>query len=265
MKQLYEIVNYTSQIAYLFGNIVEYDLEKANISSLLYNEVIDEEMYNSLKNVDKFTREKTIGLMIRDNAEIYTKIQNGIITAKKLFFEINAIQKDYVIAINNDAIILYINKPIIQQVHPLFNFKIDGQYTTYLSFPNNTQFFYNNTTNIVTVKGISQEKLELHSDYFISFIIEILYLIENTTITEAIKYYNEFEEGYRNRFLPIEYYREFNSGSAYNITVPNRVYYLDSIAEKDKEYLSIYYNYYIIRLIGNMLYQLYFQTNKIHW
>ena len=71
--------NYNSSYNIILnGFIREYDLSKANINALYERGVIDKALYDNLYSADKSIREKHIGLMIRDNQNIYQEIQKGI-------------------------------------------------------------------------------------------------------------------------------------------------------------------------------------------
>ena len=68
--------NYNSQYDIIVNSFIrEYDLSKANINALYSRGVINKAMYDNLYKADKAIREKTIGLMIRENQNIYKEIQ----------------------------------------------------------------------------------------------------------------------------------------------------------------------------------------------
>ena len=63
-------MNYLTPSRYVSGRIIEYDLEKANISILYSKGMIDKDKYDLLYNSPKMFREIMIGNMIKDNREI---------------------------------------------------------------------------------------------------------------------------------------------------------------------------------------------------
>ena len=105
-EKIYKKINYRSPIKYFINTYIrEYDLSKANISSLYYTGRITKEKYNEFMNIDKQSREVKIGLMIQKDNSIYRSIQKGIIEAKKRLVESNQLTDFDILSIKNEFII----------------------------------------------------------------------------------------------------------------------------------------------------------------
>ena len=134
MSDLYTKINYvTDRDVILGGNIIEYDISKANINILRAFNMMDPDTYYKLlysDQFDKMIREAYVGNMIKKemklsedeaidsrkmtNSPTYNTIKNGIAEAKKRLFLTNNLQDHEIIRIANDAV--YVNR-----INPLQN------------------------------------------------------------------------------------------------------------------------------------------------
>ena len=262
---LYNRVNYHSEIDYYSGYIIEYDLSKANINALFTREMIDPNLYTFLYTADKKYREIIIGNMIKENPNIYKEIQAGIIDAKKQFVEANNIEDHEILSIRNDAFYLLTDRPM-EQKFGFYNFAKKSVFTFYFKFFQDNDFFYRYDlhagTDIVEVKGISDENLALHQDYFLKFIVDTLYSIERSNIEDVLNDCNAFYTAYLNKELDIGYYREFNNNSSFRVTTKNKSYLIPNLDEANKLYININYNLRILRDLIKVVDSIYFQRKN---
>ena len=259
MEDLWKKVQYEPPFNFIFnGNIQEYDISKANINMLKAYGMISDEQFNNLFVSDKYIREKIVGEMEKENKELVKIIQNGIIEAKLALFEYNQIQNNEVVRIANDSV--YINRPILlkQNVVPILsgyqiNFALKNIFTSMirlgkvLVFMNSTPNGYN-----VDIKGISKEKHQYHQ-MFLSFICNIMEMIERSTKEDVLRYYHDFYNAYINLDLSINYYREFKSTSCYRIKGGSIG--AELLDESYKNKLDIEYNLYILRELYKIIMQ----------
>lgn len=261
---LWENINYSSTIPYINSNyIIEYDLSKANISSLLYYKLIDENLYNELYNMDKRRREVYIGNAQKNNKEFYKAIKKGISYAKRLFFETNNIQDTEVLSIRNDAIFIIGSREMQTDFAP-FKFNKNNTYTFYMKTSTKLELFYRydrlEDVEYFDVKGINDSVLSKNS-VFISFICDTFYNIQNKTIDESISLFQIFYNDFLSRKLDIEYYRVFDHNSCFYIGDLNS-FCLDMVNESYKPILNISNNVQILRDIHSVLSDIYFSLKN---
>lgn len=220
---LWKRVNYKAPIPYIFNTyITEYDLSKANITALLYTGRIDESKYKELLNLPKYNREVAVGLMTQKDSTIYESIQKGIIEAKKRLFASNSIEDYEVLSIRNDAVFIHSRK-LMNAVFPPFEFKTKGEYNMYMSVCDLDLFYKdiinmdNTISTVLDIKGISEEKLQLHQNGMANLICEVMYRLQREDVSITISWLTDLLQKYMNRELPKEYYREFNADSEYVI------------------------------------------------
>ena len=268
-SKLFENVNYRSDIKFVHSRFIrEYDIRKANISILYKSGVIDKVTYNRLYNSSRATRQIEIGLMEKYNPEVYKVLAAGIIEAKRKLFTMNDIKDYEVLSIKNDAVFILDRQLQYTEIDDIIVFAQKNTYTSYISlnFGSRVEIFYGldkiSNSEKVDVKGISDNLLYLHKDYFLDFIVFILSSIETESIEEVISSFKDFYNNYISLSLPIEYYREFNSDSKYRIL--NTIYAANSLADTDenKRLLNISYNLTLLREIYEYLTKTFFEVKK---
>lgn len=251
MNKLYEKVNYSANVPFIFGSgIYEYDIQKANINILLHEGIISKEYYDKLYNSYKLQREIAIGNLQRRDKKITEIIQNGIIQAKKELFELNYITPSEVLSIKNDAI--FIIGRILNTLDVLkgdIHFIEKNKYTSFVRLPGIEVYYgFNrvNDTENYSIKGLGKAE-PLHKDYMTDFILFILGSLQIATVGNCITYIKEFYNQYINRNLPIGYYREYNAQSYYIIgefameDIPDTV--------DNKKNINISYNANILKIL----------------
>ena len=267
---IYEKSRYVAPYEWLINmNIQEWDLSKANISILRSLNLIDEEQYQSYLVMPKQNREVAIGCLRRDNPDIEKGYQEGIVYARRLFFDINSIDQENVLYIDNDSVTTVHSWNdqragyIRGELTPYLNFRVKNRYTSLYRI-NEIDFLYfsDGKDERYRLKNINQERIEkYHSKYFLDFLLAIAYSIQSYGILDSLNMIERTYEKYVNRELPVQYYREFNSGNKYKIAVtPYHIYYSDIGA--DVNTVDIYHNSSIIRLFYKILMKEYFRQIK---
>lgn len=210
---------YTADIPYITSQFIrEYDIRKANISILYSKGVINREQYNFLYNADRMTRQVTIGKMIRDDSNIGIILKDGINEVVSKFLSVNNIYDTDILSRKNDALFIINKIPSITRFGNV-EFVCKNLYTSYLNL-NGIEIYYCldriNNSEKIDVKGISDEKLLLHKNYFINFLCEYFYNIENSLPENNLKWFKEFFASYLSNSLDEGYYRTFDSLSCIN-------------------------------------------------
>ena len=257
--------NYNSSYNLILNSFIrEYDISKANINALYSRGVIDKPTYDNLYNSDKFIREKTIGLMIKQDQNIYKEIQNGIMNAKYQLITQNDIDLEDIVSIKNDAVFVK-NRKLNYTAFGLMDFKLKNTYTIYMKINRYEFYYYYNSFNReekLDVKGISDDKLIIHKNYFIDFLLALFNTLQIDGIISAVNMIQNFSMAYIRRELPLDYYRKFNSESNFDLLYEGNVWSTVNISNKDINIIDIRYNYEIIRDIYGLLISFYFKKVK---
>ena len=271
---LYERYNYiVSDKMVSYNYLMEYDLRHANISILYGAGAIDKDLFDLLNTVPKQQREITIGMRIAEEkreSELETGkrisitenlIKEGIRNVKEQFVIQNHIQDHQIVRIANDALLIKPLEPIEYTTFPygpsLLEFKIDGVYTSMVHLAD-IIILFNSESCAVDVKGINNNKVSL-CEKFLTAICEIILYIEKGDLKIAKMKYIDFYKDYITLKLPIDYYRELNSGDGYKIkyngflTKPKTCRPLALSDQFDVSKLDISYNLYILREIYSII------------
>ena len=265
---LYDKVNYTADISYLTNVfITEYDISKCNINVLYSKGIIDKNTYDYLYNSERMVRQTFIGKLQRDNPIIVKALKDGIIEAKKIFFESNDINDRDVLSIKNDAVFLINKKPKITKFG-LIEFVPKGLYTSFFKFRGMEMYYYYNNVNkmeYVEVKGISEENLAKHEGYFLQLLKDVFYSIQVNGPEITLRMIKDFYMEYINKKLPIEFYRKFDTGSMYHYicnTTINTGFESEFVPEYNKDMVDITYNLGILMQLQRYIISMYFNKNR---
>lgn len=238
-------------------NITEYDMSKANISTLLYKNKITEEQYSYLFSLPKMQREISIGLMIKQNPSLWEDIESGIIEGKQKLFIANNILDNEVIRISNDAVYILRNSNLIYTKFGPLQFIPKSRYSMFVRLADLVIFFKNELGDIdIDVKGLGKEQIPLHENFMLTFIGNLLYLINTSPLKQSIEYFNEFYFKYLNRQLDVGFYRELNSGSMYTVNAPRGNGIFGFSEANDISKIDISYNAGILRELYGILSEL---------
>lgn len=253
MSELWKAHNYIcKEIPFIISSYIrEYDIGKANINVLYKYGVLSKDQYEYYLYCPRDEREISIGKLQRSDYKITEVLQNGITEAKRQFFEINSIQDQEVLSIKNDAVFL-INK--IPEVSKFDNieFKNNNTYTSYYKLGTcEFYYYYNEMNNIekLDIKGIKEEKLILHQDYFLEFLLTAFQTSQVGTVNETLELMNAFYDQYINLKLDKEYYREFTPSSQFRIKKMSTIcnYMADDISSDNLSYINIGHNLNMMR------------------
>lgn len=250
---LYEKHNYLNRnIEYLINNeITEYDMKSAGFNIIKKFKLLDNNKIEHLESLSKKRRQITIGLYQKDDPAFKEELNEKFIEMRKLFFEANELKDDEVLSIKKDAIVTL--RKCFNTTFDNVEFVDKNVYTSYF-YINKFEFYVNDKT--LDLKGIDNEKLELHRAYMLDFLYKIFRLFEtNSNKKYIIENLREFISFYKDKMLHIGYYRELNRDSLYKL---NREFLNDYIGlenTKTLDGIDISYNYmkYIVPIMNILL------------
>lgn len=241
-------------IDFLFGmDIVEYDMHSAGLSLIKEFKLLPEEDIQVLDKMDKKSKNVKIGLYQKDK-KFAKKLLECFVEARKRFITSNKLTEENVLSVKKDAIFV-IDTPINNTDFGEIHFSRKNSYTSYLRL-NRLEFYINTSTNIIDIKGLGQgeelEKVhELHDDYMLKFIMKFTKLRENMADKKVMtNYISNFCKKYRERKLPIGFYRELGKGNCYELfdDVMGEVISITDTSDIDNLIITSNYFNYIIPL-----------------
>lgn len=267
MSTLWERKNYLIDAPYIIAhNIYEYDIQKANINILFALGIIDREYYDKLYNMSRMDRQVEIGYMIKYTEGLGDKLSEGIKLYRKKMFEANGLEDENILSIKNDAIFVIDKKLKITEFDNV-KFILKNRYSTYIKLNRSIEVYFESNivdgTISLDIKGISDEKLELHHKYIATVVADVLYFIETGDINSGLTYIGELYNSYVERKLQPGYYRNFNAESDFTINANGMTYSIPCCLDyQTLMTLDISYNLNIIRELYGYLTNIYFQRTK---
>lgn len=206
---------YTKPVLYMLNEIYEYDMSKANISILLSYGCIDQQEYDRLLSLNKKDRQISVGKMSK-NKDIIKVLIKGFEESREKFILSNNINDDEILSIKKDA--LFILKRACNLDFDEIHFALKNYYQIYI-YCKGLEIYYGEDRDdyIIDIKGINDEKLSMHQNGYLNVLSRILSMIIHGNIPDAVSEWVSFMNLYKDRKLPIQYYREFNAMSGYKL------------------------------------------------
>lgn len=262
MSELYKQVNYITHEKSVGNTLIrEYDIAKANINILLYKGLLTRERYEYLSNLPKKIREIKVGIM-QKNKRFLKAIKEGIIEFKEKFFRYNSLKDTDIVAIKNDAIYV---AGVVPEYTRFSNveFKLKNVYTTFMNV-NNIEIYYNNTTGVMDLKGISNDRISLHKG-MLQAIKTIVDFASLNAYDDCFHYIRETYKKFCSKELPTEYYREFNPLSEFLLDSRKSIigysFQYAYLPDKYKKYINISVNEKFFRELSLACVALFFKSN----
>lgn len=246
-SSLWEKSNWLNKtIDYLFGvDLVEWDMKSAGLSLIKEFQLLPEKKIELLENKEKIARNIDIGLIQRSDREFAKKLLEGFKEARKRFVESNQLSEEVIVSIKKDAFFLF-NREVEQTTFGNIHFVKKNSYTSYLRL-NKLEFYLNTEENRVDIKGLGQDTdfMKTHGEYLLKFMLTFCRMRERFTDKKiVVRWLTKFVSDYRQKKLPIGYYRLLRAENAYE-------YYDEQMGENifvmdtdEIEKVSIHYNYY---------------------
>ncbi len=244
-------------IDYLFGTeIVEYDVKSAALSLSKQFQLLPKDTLDMLSKMQKEPRNKKIGLFQREDHGYRDKLKQAFIDTRKWFITENDLSEENILSIKKDAFFI-IDKPIKHDTLGEIHFVPKNRYTTYLIL-NRFEFYLNPSLGVIDIKGLGQGEdlhkvIQLHGEYILKFISQYARMREKMVEgKEVVHWLSRFVRQYKNKNLPIEYYRTLSRGNAYQLRDPNLNKVIDVYDTDDINNVVIHYNYvnYILPLVS---------------
>jgi hypothetical protein len=227
---------------------------EAGWNLILYYRLLPKSETDNLKALSKANRKIQIGKLMRDNPEFNRRLTKAFSLMRKKFFEENNIGESNVLSIKKDAIFV-LDKVCKHRKFGNVEFATKNRYTSFHLF-GNVEMYYQSSTDTLHIKGINDDTLELHRNYMIYVLKMLFRSLESDNRKVFVNTVKEFTKFYKERKLPLGYYREFNPQSVFTITEKlnilssYRVAFPD-VGEDLRDTIDISYNYmnYILPII----------------
>ncbi len=265
--ELWQNMNYTSGISYLNNIFIyELDIQKANINVLRSQGLLDDKTYEFLANSERMVRQVYIGKLQKDQKYVKA-LKEGIIEAKRKLFEANNIQDYEVLSIKNDAVFI-IGRIPANTNFGLIKFIPKNKYTGFYKVLNyEFYYFYNSLTKeeYLDVKGIGNDALRKHADFFYQFLKDLFYTIQCNGVEIALRLLKEYYIQYISLQLPVGNYRKFDPISDYHFKTKTSMgtgFSIEEASDDQRQYLDISMNLKILLELQKILNNMYFNKYK---
>lgn len=244
--------NWTNKNIQYLKNILisEYDLRAGGLSVIKENHLLKQEQIDKLSEMDKIKRNIIIGKLQAKSQTLTKEMVEGFGDARAKFANLNNLKEDDILSIKKDALFL-INKPSLQTtVSNNLTFVCKNTYSSYINI-SNKEFYFSILTRQLDVKGISEECKKMQEKFLLNDIAKILAQSEKISKEQIFTNLKKYRSDYLNRKLPIETYRNLETG----LFTLEDGYEMDTVDDSFIDQVDIAYNYiyYILPLIKIIL------------
>ena len=252
-SSLYKRSSYLSPISIIQNRITEYDIRSANTSALRQSGMIKASTLDRIDALPNKDRKVMIGNIEKKDPRLKDVIAREITRAKRSLMEANNIQDSEILSIKNDAIFI-IGRKLKYTKFGMMEFRPKNSYSLYMNIEK-VEFYYDRVRDTVDVKGVN-DRVVLEPDHqngMVRFFATVMrYLIYDRR--DALRQYLiEFSVAYKEKKLPVQYYREFNKDNIYRtgIELSGYSFNMTVASEDDKADINGVYNYmrFILPLI----------------
>lgn len=235
-------------------NITEYDLQDGGLSVIKEYKLLNDKYINQLVTMEKEKRNIVIGKLQAKLRNLSSNMVLGFGKARQLFVDTNNILDDDILSIKKDAMFIINRHHIITKISENLNFRIKNAYSSYINL-NRKEFFWSSILRELIVKGLSDEVKELQKDFLLKNIGQFLNQSEKIQKEQLYENLKKYRSDYLNRKLPIETYRNLDTG----------LYTIDDfeINTADNEYIEMVdISYNFINYINPLIQRLMRYNNK---
>lgn len=257
MSNLHLKNNYTNKdLKYIKNTIItEYDMESAGMNILTELGYFSEEDRKKLLSMDKLKRNVLIGKMLRKNPKMMEDLEKGFAEARRVFFEVNNIDDYDVVSVKRDAIFVIGNKKINHNISKYIKIRPKNRYTSYINIMG-YENYYNSDTDKLDVKKYSKEVIEVHKDFLLKDLKEILKNSELGLTKENFIKLAVLKDKMVSYNLPKEYYFDMMRSSYLIKGIENVNFSIQNIEEDSVEKGILLYNNnfkFILEIIEQVL------------
>jgi hypothetical protein len=245
-------MNWTTRERRVQGVIRCYDLRAAGLSAARELDLIPEAEFSRLMGLPKKQRQVAVGKMYREDPAFGSAVEARIAEAMSTFISENGLAQEDIISVKRDAV--YSKKPCSSlSVGEFLSFRESAKFSSFVKAPG-LEFYYSSWDNTYEVKGISPERLVLHSGFMLDALIGIMSTAEQDDKSLVVMRARKLHEDYVTASLPVGFYRELNPESMFRFEGKIGTLGLLSDSAMDLESIDHRYNLMVmIEFFGNLL------------
>ena len=229
--------------------ITEYDLASGGLSVIKENNLLGPKYIAELDAMEKEKKNIIIGKLQAKIPDLAKNMVIGFGKARQAFVDLNNIPDENILSIKKDAIFLVNCYNINGQVSKNLLFRAKNTYSSYIRL-NNKEMYFSAITKELDVKGLSDEAYSLQEKFILKDIARFLSMSEKISEEQLYLNLKKYRSDYLNRNLPIETYRQLDTGI---FVVDN--FEMNTVDQSYIDQIDISFNYknYILPLIRILL------------
>jgi hypothetical protein len=236
-------LNWTAPHDVFLGQITEVDMSSAGLTVIRQEGLLPAKVLARVEALPKSQQSVAVGKLSRlpEFKGLAGCVTEGIRKRVDAMLQQNDVGADRILSVKRDAVFVTGPAPGRLILQDGTRFKIKGSYTSFASL-GGVEVYAVPRRGIADLKGIPDERRELHAKFITRMVLDVLGMIERNNLVEAADTLQQFRRDYAARLLPLGFYREFNSTSAYAVRAGDNVFHLDGESDVDRSAIEIAYN-----------------------
>ena len=236
-------LNWTAPHDVFLGQITEVDMSSAGLTVIRQEGLLPAKVLARVEALPKSQQSVAVGKLSRlpEFKGLAGRVTEGIRKRVDAMLQQNDVGADRILSVKRDAVFVTGPAPGRLILQDGTRFKIKGSYTSFASL-GGVEVYAVPRRGIADLKGIPNERRELHAKFITRMVLDVLGMIERNNLVEAADTLQQFRRDYAARLLPLGFYREFNSTSAYAVRAGDNVFHLDGESDVDRSAIEIAYN-----------------------
>ena len=250
------------------SQIIEWDIKRAGLGIIKEYKMIPEDVLSKFENLSKEEFDIAIGKYQIKHKDFSREFENKFTEVMQWFISVNNLDTDLdIVSIKKDACFVINHCILYNELGDYIKFVPKNKYSSYLylepvfSIGSPLEIYITNSYD-VDVKGLVNDKkirekiINAHSEGIINFILNVINIAETKGISskQMNRFLHEFICLYKNKELPFDFYREFNTESRFKYQFLGAEIMADNIDESMLQKINIEYNYtHIIMPVVNLI------------
>ena len=236
-------MNYTADVDVFLGQITEVDMSSAGLTVIKAEGLLPPDVVRRIETLPKRDQSVAVGKISRIPAfkGLANRVTDGIRRRVEEMLAVNGIGADRILSVKRDAVFVTGPAPSGLVLRDGTRFRLKSSYTAFAKL-GGVELYGVPRRGLADLKGIPDDRRDLHRNFTTRLVLDFLGMLEKGNRVEAAHTLQVFKADYCARRLPLGFYREFNSVSAYAVRAGESVFHLDGESDVDRSSIEIAHN-----------------------
>ena len=235
-------LSFTADVDVFVGQITEVDMASAGMTVIRLEGLVPPDVLARLEAIPKSEQSVAVGHLSKlpNFSGLSGRVTEGIRRRVEAMLEANGIGAERILSVKRDAVFVTGPPPGHLVLKDGTRFRAKHSYTSYARL-GKVECYAIPRRGMADLKGIPSERRSLHENYTTRFVLDILGMMERGDVRAAAETIQLFRREYAARLLPLGFYREFNSESAFAVRGGSKLFLVNGL-DVDRAEVELSFN-----------------------